>query len=297
MPDSKQSTQIAIDGLERQPALSAMLASQSAAVAVVQAAIGQIDAAAGIVAETFASGHILHYAAAGSSGLMALSDASELPGTFGVAQSQIRISMAGGVPQDGVMPGDTEDDIEEAVVVARTLRAGDTAIVVSASGTTPYALAFARAAQSNGARIIAIANVPGSALLDMADVPVLLDTGPEVIAGSTRLGAGTAQKVALNMISTQAGILLGHVHDGLMVNLNPDNIKLRKRAADIVQQIAGVQADQAIPALEKAQYNTKLAVLLAVGAEAASARELLEENGGRLRKCLAALEKQTTPTD
>ncbi|MCA8883412.1 MAG: N-acetylmuramic acid 6-phosphate etherase [Rhodobacteraceae bacterium] len=274
-------------------ALSQMLASQLSAVQVVGGAQASIARAASVLAEGLKRGARLHYAAAGSSGLMALADAAELPGTFGIAPDQIAVHMAGGVPVDGVMPGDTEDDADAALRAAASVAAADVAIVVSASGTTPYALAFAKAAKAGGAHVIGLANVAGSALLEIADIAIALPTGAEFVEGSTRLGAGTAQKVALNMMSTLAGIHLGHVHDGLMVNLNPDNIKLRKRAADIVSRIAGVPLAEAGRALEATGYNAKAAVLVARGLTAAEAKARLEEHDGFLGACLAGPRAET----
>ena len=128
---------------------------------------------------------------------------------------------------------------------------GDCLIAVSASGSTPYAVGALKEAVRLGAKTIAIANNAGSPLLQLAEAPILLATPPEIIAGSTRMGAGTAQKIALNMLSTLAAIHLGHVHDGYMVNLHADNIKLRGRAARIVAAIAGCDEKAALAALEK----------------------------------------------
>jgi N-acetylmuramic acid 6-phosphate etherase len=266
-----------------------MLASQIAAVRAVEGALPAIEAAARAVAASLASGGTLLYAAAGSSGLMALSDACELPGTFGVDPGRIRIAMAGGIPQDARMPGSTEDAEEDGARAARGLGPGDTAIVLSASGTTPYALAAARAAAGAGAAVVAIANAAGSPLLGLATIQVAIPTGPEVVEGSTRLGAGTAQKVALNMISTLAGCLMGHVHDGMMVNLVADNAKLRARARGMVARIAGVDPGRAAAAIEAAGGDTKRAVLIAAGAAPAEADALIAARGPRLADCLAAL--------
>jgi N-acetylmuramic acid 6-phosphate etherase len=271
-----------------------MLRSQVAAAQAVEQAIPMIEAAAIAIATALEAGRSLTYAAAGSSGLMALSDGCELPGTFRIPQTQIRIVMAGGVPADGHMPGDTEDDTDNATTDTAHVAAGDVVIVLSASGTTPYALAVAKAARAQGAQVVAIANTAGAALLALADIPICVPTAPEVIAGSTRLGAGTAQKITLNMISSLAGVMMGHVHDGLMVNLNPDNIKLRKRAADIVMQISGVTAAKAEAALAAAGHDTKHAVLIAAGASPAHAAQLLAQHRQRLRPCLATLRTEKT---
>jgi N-acetylmuramic acid 6-phosphate etherase len=148
----------------------------------------------------------------------------------------------------------------------------------------------ARAARARGLATIAIANVDASPLLAEADIAVLLDSGPEVVAGSTRMGAGTAQKIALNMASTLAALRLGHIHDGLMVNLTADNAKLRARAARIVAGIAAVPPEAAQAALDRAGGAVKPAVLLAAGArDPAHAGDLLAAAQGRLGPALAAL--------
>lgn len=278
-----------IDAMPSREALEAMLQNQLAAVRAVGSAIPGIDAAAHAMAEAVGAGARIAYAAAGSSGLMSLADACELSGTFGLPQEQIMLAMAGGVPHDGHMPGDTEDDTGQATRAAAALSQGDLAIVVSASGTTPFALAFAQAARAASVRVVGIANVPGSTLLQLSDIAIALPTPPEVVSGSTRLGAGTSQKIALNMISTQAGVLLGHVYDGLMVNLRPDNIKLRERAVQIVMRIAGAARPDAEAALGATDFDTKRAVLIAAGASAAYARDLLRAHHGHLGPGLQAL--------
>ncbi|MCP4819468.1 MAG: N-acetylmuramic acid 6-phosphate etherase [Shimia sp.] len=242
------------------------------------------------MAATVAAGGTLHYVAAGSSGLMAAADAMELGGTFGIPNTQIRIHMAGGIPQTAEMPGDTEDATDTLTDALSGLTANDTVIAVSASGTTPYTLTAREIAHSAGATVIGIANNSGSALLADADVAICLETPPEVISGSTRMGAGTAQKIALNMMSTLMAVKLGHVHDGLMVNLRADNIKLRERAKSIVKTIADCTDDAAAMALKNTNGDVKAAVLCAKGAGSNDlALRLLEEAGGNLRKALILL--------
>lgn len=280
-------------GLDMKPlaeAASILHASQAAALAAVAPAIAEITRAAELMADALMGNGRLIYVAAGSSGLMALADAAELGATFGIPEERILLHMAGGIPTDARMPGATEDDVASAREAAAGVRADDVILALSASGTTPYPLAFIEAARASGAKVISIANNAGTPLLDAADVPVLLATPPEVISGSTRLGAGTAQKVALNMMSTLMGIALGHVHDGMMVNVVADNIKLRKRAAGIVAEIAGVPLDRATTCLDEAAGSVKQAVLLAAGAPTPeTAAQLLETFSGRLRPALAEL--------
>ncbi len=268
-----------------------MVASHLAAVEGIKAALPALSAAAELVANTLRDGGTLHYAAAGSSGLMAFADACELPGTFGVPKEQINVSMAGGIPATWHLPGGVEDDTLAATGAAESCKPGDVVLAMSASGATPYAVAFARAAQRRGVTVIAIANRGDSALAQSADLVVEVPTEREVVDGSTRLGAGTAQKVILNMISTQAGILLGHVHDGLMINFTPDNAKLRARAIQVVATIAGVPEAQAETSLDLAQGDIKPAILVAKGAGIDEARAVLKAHRGHLRDCLCAIDK------
>lgn len=280
----------ALDALPPHSAVSALLAGQSAALEVVSHVAEEIDHAAELMAASIRSGRSLVYAAAGSSGLMALADACELPGTFGISPDAVRIFMAGGVPVDGHMPGDVEDDEDAAQSVAREIAAGDTVVVLSASGGTPYALAIARQAKAKGAKVIGIANNPDTALLDVADVPICLETPPEVIAGSTRLGAGTAQKAVLNIMSSLMGVKLGHVYQGMMVNVVADNAKLAKRATGIVSQIADVSDRDAQAALHSASGNLKAAILIAKGCSHTAAMDLLATYEGHLGPCLETLQ-------
>ncbi len=281
---------VPIDRLSRSAALTTMLDGQIAAVDSLRGALPAIEAGAVLMAETLGAGGRVAYAAAGSSGLMGLADGVELPGTFGVDPGQILILMAGGVPEDGVMPNAAEDDEAAAEAAVNQLSAGDLIVALSASGTTPYPCAVARLGRAKGLRVIAIANNAGAPLLGLADVAICAPTPPEVLAGSTRLGAGTAQKVALNMMSTLAGVLMGHVHSGMMVNVVADNAKLVDRARRIVAAIAGVEPDAAAAALDQTQGRVKPAVLVARGMTVDEAAAVLTGSKGQLRPCLAALE-------
>ena len=166
---------------------------------------------------------------------------------------------------------------------------GDVVLCLSASGATPYTLAVARGARNEGALVIGFANVAGSALLQMADIPVLMDTGPEIVSGSTRMGAATAQKIALNMLSVLVGLGLGHVHEGYMVNVVADNAKLIDRAARIVTALSGVDHAHATAALGQTGGAVKPAVLIAAGATAAAAQAALLTHDGHLGPALAEL--------
>ncbi|TPN17062.1 N-acetylmuramic acid 6-phosphate etherase [Mesorhizobium sp. B2-1-3] len=272
--------------------LASLADAQVEAAKTVRNAIPFIAKAAEIIAGSLKGGGKLAYAAAGSSGLMALADALELPGTFGIRRDRIAILIAGGDEAFRTLAGGPEDDTEEAATAVANagIGKGDCLIAISASGTTPYALRAIEEAARRGAATIGIANNRDSALLRLSGTAILLETPPEVIAGSTRMGAGTAQKIALNMLSTLAAIHLGHVHDGYMVNLMADNSKLRDRAARIVAAISGGSRDDAARLLEKSGGAVKTAILLAAGADSAdTAQKILEEAGQKLRPALSAL--------
>ncbi|TPN47961.1 N-acetylmuramic acid 6-phosphate etherase [Mesorhizobium sp. B1-1-4] len=272
--------------------LASLADAQVEAAKIVCNAIPSIAKAAEIITGSLKGGGKLAYAAAGSSGLMALADALELPGTFGIQRDRIAILIAGGDEAFRTLAGGPEDDTGEAATAVANagIGKGDCLIAISASGTTPYALRAIEEAARRGAATIGIANNRDSALLRLSGTAILLETPPEVIAGSTRMGAGTAQKIALNMLSTLAAIHLGHVHDGYMVNLMADNSKLRDRAARIVAAISGGSRDDAARLLEKSGGAVKTAILLAAGADSAdTAQKILEEAGQKLRPALSAL--------
>jgi N-acetylmuramic acid 6-phosphate etherase len=282
-------------GLDLQPPEAVLRFLAEAQIEAAGAVLGAIDAiaeAAEIAAATLRSGGRLAYAAAGSSGLMALADALELPGTFGIPRDRIVVLLAGGVEALGNLAGAPEDDGEQAKrdVADAGLSEGDCLIALSASGSTPYAVAALEQAQRRKLKTIAIANNPDTPIIKLADAGIVLATPPELIAGSTRMGAGTAQKIALNMLSTLMAIQLGHVHDGYMVNLHSDNLKLKDRAARIVAAVSGCDQQAAAEWLDEAGGSVKTAVLLAAGAgDCKAAKGLLERTGQKLRPALSEL--------
>jgi N-acetylmuramic acid 6-phosphate etherase len=183
--------------------------------------------------------------------------------------------------------GVQEDDVSAGAIDAAICGPEDVMIAIAASGSTPYTLAAATCAKRNGTFTIAVVNNPGSGLGALADLEIVLDSGPEVIAGSTRMGAGTAQKAALNLLSTLTFIKLGAVHDGMMVSVQASNAKLKRRAAGIVMRIAGASEAGAVAALDAASGNIKVAALLCAGAkDVAVAQRLLQGASGNLRQAL-----------
>src|SRR5688572_4854778 len=267
-----------LDTWEDQAILAVLLEGQVAAIESVKAAFGAISAASEAMAGNLREGGRLLYAGAGSSIRQGIVDGIELPATFDFPRDRLHFLVAGGREALFDSRGASEDDSHATMreIAVLNLTPIDTVIAIAASGTTPYTVASARAAKAAGALVIAIVNNAGSPLAAAADHEILLDSGPEVIAGSTRMAAGTAQKAALNLLSTLTHIRLGAVHDGLMVNVRADNEKLRERARGIVMTIAKVGEAEAQAALDAAGGEVKPAVLFAAGASSVdSARKIL----------------------
>lgn len=285
----------AAQGLELRPAeeiLEVLASAQVDAAKCVAIAIPEIAHGATVAAQSIRAGGRLIYVAAGSSGLMALADALELPGTYGISPGQIVVRLAGGFASLVAMKGGPEDDaaMGRQEIEALALNSDDCVIALTASGETPYPVSAIETARATGARTVGLSNNPGTRILELAEVGICLPTPPEVIAGSTRMGAGTAQKIALNMLSTLMAVELGHVHDGFMVNVIADNLKLKQRANGIVAAITGTNAEGADAALAASNGAVKLAVLIAAGADdLAMAASVLDQHRGHLRPALAAL--------
>jgi N-acetylmuramic acid 6-phosphate etherase len=231
------------------------------------------------IAERLRHGGRLFYAGAGTSGRIAMLDASELPPTYGVDPSLVRVLMAGGERAYFAAAEGAEDDEEAAIeTVSREVTAEDAVVGIAASGTTPYTVAAVRKANMLGALTVGVTNVAGSPLAQHVDIPIVVETGPEVIMGSTRMKSGTAQKLVLNQLSTGVMIRLGRVYSNLMIDMPATNEKLRNRAVRMVELAAGVPRPMAVQAIRDADGNVKLATVMAkrkVSAE--EARRLLAE--------------------
>lgn len=281
---------IGLDTLPGDAVLNILLDGQVAAANAVRAVIPDLEKGAELMAQAMRTGGKIVYAAAGSSGLMGLADGLEITPTFGIPNSRISILRAGGLADMHVPKGHAEDDIEAAIHDARDIGPNDCVICLAASGNTPYPVEIMRVANAAGAATIGISNNPDAKLLRDGDVAILLATPPEVIAGSTRLGAGTAQKITLNMMSTLMGVKLGHVMDGLMVNVITNNEKLLIRARKIVMAITGCNDEAAKTELAKADGSVKLAILLVFGApDLPTAQHALDAADQNLRAAISSL--------
>ncbi|MFN4154257.1 MAG: N-acetylmuramic acid 6-phosphate etherase [Paracoccaceae bacterium] len=286
--ESRHALSDGLHAIAAEEVLSRILTGQTQALATLKPAFSQIARAAHAGAQALRQGGKMAYAGAGSSGLMALADCLELPGTFGIAPDRVPMLFAGGVAALLHMQGGAEDepDLAMADLDRAQLGAGDVVLCLAASGGTPYTLAIAEGAKALGVTVVGFSNVATAPLLAVADISVFLDTGPEIVTGSTRMGAGTAQKVALNMLSVLVAIDLGHVHDGYMVNVTADNAKLIRRAAGIVAGVSGAGHEAARAALEQAGGAVKPAILIARGMTAAQAEQVLNTSGGHLAPLL-----------
>ena len=279
-----------IDAWPTAVALEAMLEGQMAAVAAVRAALPAIAAAVDATAAGIGTSGRLVYVGAGTSGRIAVQDGAELPPTFNWPRERLVFSMAGGMDaltrsvegaEDNAADG--QKQMTDAKIVA-----SDIVIGLAASGTTPFTIAAIAKARALGATTIGIANNPGAPLLAAAQYAILVATGAEVIAGSTRMKAGTAQKIVLNLFSTGLMIKLGRVYRGRMVDMAARNAKLDVRAQAMVADLADCDAARAAAALAECGGELKLAVLVASGEPAASARALLAAHDGNLRKAIGA---------
>ena len=278
-----------IDRWEPGDILEAMIEGQFVAVAAVRAARPALETAAIAMEGRLRRQGRLVYAGAGTSGRLAVQDGAELMPTFSWPHERLVLLMAGG--HDALLRSveGAEDEAEHAIRLVRShgVTAKDVLIAVAASGTTPFTLACLREAKQRGALTVGIANNPGTPILTEADHAILLDTGAEPIAGSTRLKAGTAQKITLNLLSTVLMILLGRVYDGLMVDVQATNEKLVRRSLDMLVRLTGRTHEEARDALRIARGSVKLAVMLLNGCSLERGTELLDRAGGRLRKALA----------
>jgi N-acetylmuramic acid 6-phosphate etherase len=280
-----------IDLWEPADILESLIEGQFAAVAAVRAALPEIEAAAIAMQERLRERGRLVYAGAGTSGRMGVQDGAELIPTFGWPDDRLLLLIAGG--KDALLQSveGAEDEVEHAValVTQHEINADDVLIAVAASGTTPFTVTCLREARRRGALTIGIANNRDTPILHESHHAILLNTGSEPIAGSTRMKAGTAQKIALNLLSSLLMILLGRVYQGLMVDVRAQNEKLVRRSEDMLMQLTGRSRDEARAALARANGSVKVAVLLLHGCDPDRATDLLDRSGGQLGKALELL--------
>jgi N-acetylmuramic acid 6-phosphate etherase len=282
-----------IDVWEPSDIVEAMIEGQFTAVAAVRAARYELVRAALAAKTRLQSGGRLVYVGAGTSGRLAVQDGAELIPTFSWPQDRLLLLIAGG--KDALLQSveGAEDAVDQAVrlVQRHTINFKDVLIAVAASGTTPFTVSCLREAKRRGTLTIGITNNRDTPILKEPDYPIWLDTGAEPIAGSTRMKAGTAQRITLNVFSSLVMILLGRVYGGLMVDLQAGNRKLLRRSERILVRLSGCSSEQACEALRQANGNVKLAVLVLHGCDLKDAKSILDRAGGQLRAALAAIGK------
>lgn len=270
-----------LDGLTALEFVQLMQAEDLKAVEAMRPQLHQVARAVEQIVERLRSGGGLRYIGAGTSGMIARLDAAECPATFGVPDDLVQaITVEGAAEED-------DRDLGRSAATSR-LTAGDVAVGISASGRTAFVLGALEAAATAGALRVAITCHPGSAVGRSADIAIEVETGPELIAGSTRLKAGTVQKLILNMLSTAVFTRLARTHRGRMVAVVAANAKLRDRAAGIVADMSSVPNDEARRVLEAADGDARVAIImLARRLDAAEARKQLAGAGGDLKAALA----------
>jgi N-acetylmuramic acid 6-phosphate etherase len=254
-----------IDQLPTDRMLAVMNAEDALVPAAVAAEIPQIAKAVDAIVAAFERGGRLFYIGAGTSGRLGVLDASECPPTFGVPPELVQGVIAGGEPALSRAVEASEDDPAPGArdLLAHGFRTGDVLAGIAASGRTPYVLGAVEQARKMGAVTIGISCTPHSKLAQAVDIPITPLTGPEVVTGSTRLKAGTATKLVLNMLTTGAMIRRGYVYGNLMINVQPRNAKLKDRARRIVRDAAGISEAEAGAWLEASGYDVRGAIQLA----------------------------------
>lgn len=278
-----------LDLLSTSELLAVLQASDARVADAVAGALPQIAAAVEAIAAVLAGGGRLRYIGAGTSGRLGVLDAAECPPTFGVSPDLVRGIIAGGERALVEAVEGAEDDEEAGArdLVAAGFTSADAVVGIAASGRTPYVLGAMTKARAIGAMTCGLSCSPDSELSRAVRYPIEVITGPEVLTGSTRMAAGTATKMVLNMISTGVMVRLGYVYGNLMVNVQPSNRKLEERARRIIAQAAGVSLERAAALLEESGRNVAVAIVIEKkGVSRTQAERLLASAGGNLRKAL-----------
>jgi N-acetylmuramic acid 6-phosphate etherase len=288
-------------GLDRKsslPIVEALNREDAGVAPAVRKVLPQIARAVDAIAKSLRAGGTLFYVGAGTSGRLAVLDAAECPPTFGTPARMVRAIIAGGERALRRAVEGAEDSAANGASDLRRagLRRGDVVVGVAASGGTPYVLGALEFARERGAVTVGVTSNPGSLVARKSRISIAPDTGPEAISGSTRLKAGTAQKMVLNMLSTAAMVRLGRVYENWMVHVALTNQKLRQRGARVLQEAAGVSPSTAEHALRQANHNLPAAlVMLKTGASLPDARRSLAASGGDVRQALAAVGSHLKP--
>jgi N-acetylmuramic acid 6-phosphate etherase len=280
-----------LDSWSTSDMIEAIYDGQLTACAAVRPALPAINAAVDDAVLALKRGGRLVYVGAGTSGRIAVQDGAELRPTYDWPSDRTVFVMAGGMQAILQSAEGAEDDETEGAkaIAGAGINQDDVVIAVAASGTTPFTMGALRSAGARGALTIAVANNRGAPLFELARHRILIETGTEVVAGSTRMQAGTAQKIVLNLFSTATMVRLGRVYRGLMVSMRASNAKLLRRAEVIVSQIVGCAENDAAKFVERADGDVKIAILLGLGWEQTDAAQALLKHEGNLRAAIDEL--------
>ncbi len=266
----------------------------------VRGQIDQIAAAVDMLYEALKNGGRMFYVGAGTSGRLGVLDASECPPTFGTAPELVQAYIAGGDTALRTAVEGCEDDAEggEQLITDKGVTADDVVVGITASGSAPYVLGAIRQAKQVGAKTIGLTTNRNTRIAELCDICIAPVVGPEVVAGSTRLKSGTAQKLVLNMLTTGVMIKLGKVYNNLMVDLKASNAKLYDRSIRIVRAVTGVAEQQAVEALQQADMRVKTAIMMIEsGADADQADLILLRHDGRLKEAVRSLQQNVRQTE
>ena len=287
--ERRHDASVHLDTLAPVDVLRLLNAEDRVAVDAVEAVLPQLAEVVEIAAERFRRGGNVHYFGAGTSGRLGMLDAAELLPTFNLEPGRVVGHIAGGAEALVQAVEDAEDSQEEGRLAAADVGPDDVAIGLAASGTTPYVGGALAAARRQGAHTVLVSSNPRASLAPLADTDIVLETGPEVVTGSTRLKAATAQKLVLNGFSTALMVALGRTWSNLMVSVVATNGKLRERTVRILQEAADLDATAARALLADADGDLKAAIVAAIaGSGVERARDLLEAHAGSVRDALGA---------
>ncbi|CAH2714132.1 N-acetylmuramic acid 6-phosphate etherase [Neobacillus rhizosphaerae] len=292
--ESRNQQSIKIDTAKPMDILRIMNEQDQLVALAVKDVLPDVEAAVQFVFESFQKGGRLIYLGAGTSGRLGVLDAVECPPTFSTDPEMVQGIMAGGEGAfiKAVEGAEDDPDLGVSELKALGLTNDDTVIGIAASGRTPYVIGALRYARSIGAKTVALSCNKNAAISKVADQSIEVIVGPEVLTGSTRLKAGTAHKMILNMISTSSMILLGKAFENLMVDVHVSNQKLKERAIGIIQKITGVSYEMALETLEKADLQVKTAiVMIKTDRTKQEAETLLSEANGYVKKAVQNVEK------
>jgi N-acetylmuramic acid 6-phosphate etherase len=283
-----------LDTMSAEQLVRVMNEEDAAVAPAVARELPHIAAAVERIAQVLRQGGRLIYVGAGTSGRLALLDALECPPTFNADPQQVQAIVAGGISSDVSSSAEFEDraDLGRQAVIERGVGSNDVVVGIAASGATPFTVAAVEEARRQGAATVALCCVAGTPLAAAAEIPIVPVVGPEVLTGSTRLKAGTAQKMVLNMLSTAAMVRLGKAYSNLMIEVQPRNQKLQARAERVFMEATGMPADEAQQWLRRADGNLKVAIVMATsGADKREAVRLIAGAGGHVREAIMAARK------